>query len=87
MEVSAGRITAVTPMGLAGQPETSVQVEFQGNLSTPVTVQVVTVDPALLPLTPGSTSANARNEDGSQNSPSNPAARVRCLQCFSPAAA
>lgn len=82
MMVSRGRVTAVTPQRLVGQPRTDVQVEFQGHLSNPVTAQVVAVDPGLLPLTPGSASANARNEDGSQNGPENPATAGALITIF-----
>jgi uncharacterized protein (TIGR03437 family) len=73
--VAPGQITCFVPSSLAGKSSTQVQVQFQGRLSNTLNVPV---NPTALGLLSadgsGSGLANARNEDGSLNSATNPAA-------------
>jgi len=71
---SAEQLIAVVPYEVAGQANTQIQVEYLGVMSAPVTVPVVASAPGL--FTDGQTGsgqASAWNQDGTQNSASNPA--------------
>jgi uncharacterized protein (TIGR03437 family) len=78
---SATRLICVAPHALSTW--TSVQVEFQGQRSNPVLMPVLSVKPGLLAKgfpdvseRPWDGSDGAiRNQDGTENSPANPAAR------------
>ena len=77
---SAGQISGVAPMALAGDAKglTTVQVEYQGVGSDVISVPVVTTSPGLFGV--------VVNQDGSVNSPANPAApgsvvSVYCSGC------
>jgi uncharacterized protein (TIGR03437 family) len=62
---SIGQISGMVPLALASGP-TTIQVEYQGVDSAVVTVTAVTTDPTLFPV--------VINQNGSVNSPANPAA-------------
>jgi uncharacterized protein (TIGR03437 family) len=71
----ANQVRAVVPYEVGTKAETQVQVEYQGQKSNPVTVLVTAVAPGVFTLdSSGAGQAMLLNEDGSQNSPSNPAA-------------
>jgi uncharacterized protein (TIGR03437 family) len=71
---STSQVNALVPFSVAG-PTTQVQVQYQGQLSTPVTIPVVAAAPALFSLDgSGGGQGAILNADGSLNSWSNPAA-------------
>jgi uncharacterized protein (TIGR03437 family) len=59
---------------VAGNKSTQVQVSYNGVLSNSVTIPVVDAAPGLFTINAASGQAAAMNEDGSNNSPDNPAA-------------
>lgn len=70
-----GQITVVAPFSLSGKTTTMAQVEYNGNPSNLVTLAVQAANPAFFTQNlSGSGQASATNEDGTPNSPSNPAA-------------
>ncbi len=74
--VSDTQSSAIVPYAVAGQPSVDVQVEYQGVLSDVVTVPVLPSRPGIFSLDGSGQGLLAiLNEDGSVNSPSNPAAR------------
>ena len=62
--VSSGQINAVVPYEVAGQASTQLQVTFQGKPTNTVVLPVVASAPGVFAIT---------NQDGSVNTPSNPA--------------
>ena len=72
--VRSDQVNAVTPFGLAGKASTQIQIEYQGVKSEPLAVPVNSANPGIFTLdSSGSGQAAAFNEDGSYNTPSNPA--------------
>jgi uncharacterized protein (TIGR03437 family) len=72
---AANQVRAVVPYEVGTKAETQVQVEYQGQKSNPVRALVTAVAPGIFTLDPSGTGqAMLLNEDGSQNSPSNPTA-------------
>jgi uncharacterized protein (TIGR03437 family) len=72
---AARQSAAVVPFHVAGQPSTSVQVEYQGIASPPVTMQVSAALPGIFTINQsGQGQAAILNEDGTVNSPLNAAA-------------
>jgi uncharacterized protein (TIGR03437 family) len=72
---AANQVRAVVPYEVGAKAETQVQIECQGQQSNPVTALVTAVAPGIFTLdSSGGGQAMLLNEDGSQNSPSNPAA-------------
>ncbi len=70
---SAGQVSAVAPFGLQAAT-TQIQVEYQGQLSQPFSAPVSPAAPGVFSLNgAGTGQALAFNEDGTLNSPSNPA--------------
>jgi uncharacterized protein (TIGR03437 family) len=67
--VSGTQINAVVPYEVAGQTATNVVVETQGRRSDPFSVPVVPAAPGVFTNDLGS----ALNQNGSENTPSNPA--------------
>jgi uncharacterized protein (TIGR03437 family) len=81
--VSAGQVICFAPSGLAGKTSTQVQVEFQGQVSNALSVSVSPTALGLLSADGSGTGlANARNEDGTPNSATNPAARGSLVTVF-----
>ncbi|MBI3665737.1 MAG: PQQ-binding-like beta-propeller repeat protein [Acidobacteria bacterium] len=73
---SSDRVVAVVPYVVAGQGGTEVTAEFQKRLATPVFLSVADTAPGLFTMDESGQGPGAiLNEDGSLNSPSNPAAR------------
>jgi uncharacterized protein (TIGR03437 family) len=62
--VSKGQINAVVPYEVAGQASTQLQVTFQGKPTNTVVLPVAASAPGVFAIT---------NQDGSVNTPSNPA--------------
>ncbi len=76
MMAQAQRVVAVVPYSLAGKTNTEVRVEYRGELSNALVARVMPANPALLTADgSGQGQANARNSDGTANSPGNPADR------------
>jgi uncharacterized protein (TIGR03437 family) len=63
-------VAAVVPYGTAGKASTMVQVEYQGQLSAPASYAIAPATPGIFQL---GSSSWALNQDGTVNSPSNPA--------------
>src|SRR5262249_15488994 len=81
--VSLGQVGAVVPYSLSGKTRTQVQVEYQGVPSNPITVPVAAVAPGVFTAdSSGSGQARLLNEDWSENSPANPAARGSAVLFF-----
>jgi uncharacterized protein (TIGR03437 family) len=73
--VQASQASAVVPYEVAGKSSTQVQVAYQGQTSSPVTVPVVLTAPGIFTLNySGSGAGTVLNQDGTINSPNNPAA-------------
>jgi uncharacterized protein (TIGR03437 family) len=71
---ASGQVSAIVPYALDGNASTQVQVEYQGQRSNPVVALLAAVAPGIFTLdSTGAGQAVLFNEDGSQNSPSNPA--------------
>lgn len=74
--VSANQSSAIVPLAVAGQSAVDVQVEYQGIRSEAVTVPVLTSRPGIFSQDGSGEGQGAiLNQDGSLNSPSNPARR------------
>jgi uncharacterized protein (TIGR03437 family) len=74
LSVQFGRIDAVTPFGLAGKTSTKVQVVYAGKTSDTVVLDVQPNDPQIFALDgSGAGLAAALNQDGTVNTPENPA--------------
>ncbi len=72
--VSAAQINAQAPYTLEGRSSTQVRVIRKGLVSNTLSVPVAATAPALFTYPDGSNRLIAVNQDGSLNSPSNPAA-------------
>ena len=76
VSIAHGKIACITPQDFGANQNTTIQVNANGVLSNPLEVDVA---PAALGLLSadgsGSGLANARNHDGTLNSPTNPARR------------
>jgi uncharacterized protein (TIGR03437 family) len=70
--LTAGQLAAIVPYAVAGKPATQMQIEFNGQQSTAVSLNVVDAAPALFNAG-ASSQAAALNQDFSVNSASNPA--------------
>jgi uncharacterized protein (TIGR03437 family) len=74
--VSATQSSAIVPVAVAGKPTVDVQIEYGGIRSEPLTLPVLPVRPGIFSINgSGSGQGAVLNEDGSVNSPENPAAR------------
>ena len=72
---TAGQVSAIVPYGVSGQSQTSVQVEYQGVRSTPLSVSLAATSPGIFTLNLSGTGQGAIvNQDGSVNGVDNPAA-------------
>ena len=67
--VSAGQVSGVVPYNVAGKSTVQVTVEYQGQLSAPLSVRVADTAPGLFSAnSSGSGAAAALNQDGAFNS-------------------
>jgi uncharacterized protein (TIGR03437 family) len=81
--VSDKQSSAVVPYCVAGRSSVDVQVEYQGVRSEPETVPVLTSRPGIFSLDGSGQGQGAiLNEDGTVNSPSNPARRGSVISIF-----
>jgi len=78
-----GQLSTLIPYGAGAQSSISMQVEYQGQLSAPVALPIVPAVPGLFTATQsGVGQAAAFNQDGSLNSPSNPAEKGSILVLY-----
>jgi len=69
-----GQVSAVVPYAVAGKTSTQVQVAYQGQSSNPVTIPVAATQPGIFTSDASGYGQGAIvNQDGTLNSPSNPA--------------
>jgi uncharacterized protein (TIGR03437 family) len=81
--VSDKQSSAIVPYAVAGQSAVDVQVEYQGVQSDVVTLPVLPSRPGIFSLDGSGQGLLAiQNEDGSVNSPSNPAARGSIVSIY-----
>lgn len=79
----AGQVSAVVPYETFGKNSTQVQIEFQGQSSSTVSVPVVTAVPGIFTLNgSGSGPGAIVNQDGTVNSATNPAAAGSIVMIF-----
>jgi uncharacterized protein (TIGR03437 family) len=73
----ANQINLIVPYSVVAGTTASVEVAYQGRLSNPIALPIVSASPGLFTLAPtvwGYQQGAVLNEDGSVNSPDNPAA-------------
>ncbi|MCS7313852.1 MAG: hypothetical protein RMI94_00355 [Bryobacterales bacterium] len=80
LSVSRDEIRAQAPYAIADRKETVLEVRLNGELRFAATLRVVEASPAF--FTGGDGLVAALNEDGTPNSPSNPAARGSVVSFF-----
>ena len=81
--VSDGQSSAIVPYELAGLASVDVEVEYKGVRSDPVTVPVLASRPGIFTVDASGQGQGAiLNEDGTLNSPSNPAQRGSVISIF-----
>jgi uncharacterized protein (TIGR03437 family) len=81
--VSDKQSSAIVPYAVAGRTSVDVQVEYRGVRSDPVTVPVLASRPGIFSLdSTGQGQGAILNEDGTVNSPSNPAERGSIITIF-----
>jgi uncharacterized protein (TIGR03437 family) len=81
--VSDKQASAVVPYGIAGRTEVDIQIEHKGLLSEAVRIPVLPSRPGIFTLnSSGRGQAAILNEDGTINSPANPAARGSAITIF-----
>jgi uncharacterized protein (TIGR03437 family) len=81
--VSEKQSSAIVPYAVADQASVDVQVEYRGVRSDPVTVPVLASRPGIFSAdSTGQGQGAILNEDGTVNSPSNPAQRGTVITLF-----
>ena len=81
--VSGMQTSAIVPSAVAGKSTVDVQVEHDGVRSVPVTLPVLDARPGIFSMDgSGEGQAAIQNEDGSWNSPSNPAQRGSVITLY-----
>jgi 6-phosphogluconolactonase len=74
LSVQAGRVMAVVPYEVSGNPSTQLQISYQGQTSTAVAIPVVIAAPGIFTADgSGSGQGMISNDDGTANAPGNPA--------------
>jgi uncharacterized protein (TIGR03437 family) len=80
---SARQVNVVVPYSVAGQSTTTMQLEYLGALSAPVTLQVTATSPGVFSIAGSGQGPGAiLNSDGSVNSAARPAARGGWVSIF-----
>ena len=80
---SENQVSAIVPYGLDGHTQSSIQVEYQGIQSPPFAVPVTSAAPGLFTVdSSGSGQGAIVNEDGSINTPANPASAESVVSIF-----
>jgi uncharacterized protein (TIGR03437 family) len=83
MSIASGKIVAIAPQHFANNQTTTIQVNANGALSNPLQMDIAPAALGLLSADGSGTGlANARNEDGTLNSASNPAKRGTRITVF-----
>ena len=81
--VSSRQSTAIVPNAVASKSSVGIQVEYRGVLSNAITLPVLKAHPGILSLnSSGEGQAAILNEDGTWNSPANPARRGSIVVIF-----
>jgi len=81
--VTRGQLSTLVPYAAAGRSSISMQVEYQGQLSGAVTLSIAQAFPGLFTAdSSGRGQAAAFNQDGSLNSPANPAEKGGILVLY-----
>jgi len=65
LSAQSGQIVAIAPYSLSGKTTAQMRVEYNGQISSPVAIQVTDAAPAIFPI--------VSNDDGSRNTPAHPA--------------
>lgn len=73
--VQTEQVNAIVPFEVAGKQHTTVQLQYNGTLSTTARLRVTDVAPGVFTISGLGQQIAALNQDGTLNSPSNPAAR------------
>jgi 6-phosphogluconolactonase len=74
LSAQAGQVTAVVPYEVSGNPSTELQISYQGQTSSAVTVPVAVAAPGIFTAdSSGSGQGMIFNEDGTANAPGNAA--------------
>jgi 6-phosphogluconolactonase len=74
LSAQAGQVTAVVPYEVSGNPSTQLQISYQGQASSAVTVPVAVAAPGIFTAdSSGSGQGLISNEDGAANAPGNAA--------------
>jgi uncharacterized protein (TIGR03437 family) len=81
LEVSAGQVTAIAPNAVAGRSSVEIQVEYRGVRTNAVTLPVLQSHPGIFGLDASGWGA-IRNQDGTVNSPQNPARRGSTVSIY-----
>ena len=79
--VSSGQVSAIVPNAVASRASAGIQVEYRGVLSNAVILPVLKTHSGIFNLDPSGWGA-VRNEDGTRNSPENPAQRGSTVAIF-----
>jgi uncharacterized protein (TIGR03437 family) len=83
LSVSATQIQAIVPLALGDQTTADVQVEYNGKRSPALSLPVLSSRPGIFTQNgSGTGQAAALNQDGTVNSPSNPAARKSIISLY-----
>lgn len=81
LEVSSGQVTAIAPNAVAGRASVEVQVEYRGVRSNAITLPVLQTHPGIFGLDSSGWGA-VQNQDGTVNSPENPARRGSTVSIY-----
>jgi uncharacterized protein (TIGR03437 family) len=83
LSVSATQIEAIVPLALGDQTTADVQIEYNGKRSPALSLPVLSSRPGIFTQDgSGTGQAAALNQDGTVNSPSNPAARKSIISLY-----
>ncbi len=83
LSAKSDQIVALVPYAVTGKTSVKMNVEYQGQRSAPVTLDVAETAPAIFTDQPlGKGTAFIQNQDGSRNSAANPAAKGSVITFF-----
>jgi amidase len=83
MSAQSNQVVVIVPYGVSGKTSTQVKVEYNGQTSAPVTVQVTEVAPGIFTDQPlGKGNPLVFNSDGTKNSQANPAQKGSIITLF-----
>jgi uncharacterized protein (TIGR03437 family) len=81
LDASSGQVRAIAPNAVAGRSSIELQVEYRGVRSNVVTLPVLQAHPGIFNLDSSGWGA-VRNQDGTVNSPENPARRGSTVSIY-----